>query len=59
MVGVNTVINCQSDSHLNSAQSLLSSIKLLGFLLEALRGTLPMFLFVRWYFEFCTLSKKP
>lgn len=59
MVGVNVVKNRQSDSHLKSAQSLLSNIKLLGFLLEPLRGTLPIFPFVRWYFEFCTISKKP
>lgn len=53
------VKNCQSDSHLKSAERLLCNIELLGFLLEPLRGALPIFLFVRWYFEFCTVSKKP
>lgn len=59
MVSINMVKNCQSDSHLKSAQIHLSNIELLGLLLVALRGTLHIFLLARWYFEFCTVSKKP
>lgn len=59
MVSINVVKNCQSDSHLKSAQIHLANIELLGLLLVALIGTLHIFLFARWHFEFCTVSKKP
>lgn len=53
------VKNCQTDSHLKSAQRCLSNIKPLSLILVVLKHTLHMILPAMWNFEFCTVSQKP